>query len=192
MNDTSTVTILTDSMMSGKESFADNPPKEILWNSWQYKILKNIYNGVYNAEIIWCYNEKYGKVGKSVLEKQIVKYYGAQKYHRELRSLGRMLDELKEQDQFVRAIIVKLPYTIEMSCRVHTIDAIKDIEDYIRCIIAQKTKHPVVIFLAPRVASKVLGIDFDSTFELLALREISLPIFADSLPAEELIHHYET
>lgn len=185
-----TATILTDDMLTLNSHLADNPPKEILWNSWQYKILKKIENGTYNAEVLWCYNEKYGKVGKSVLHRYITENYHAEKYHKPLRFTGRMLEESTDKDQYLRAIIIQLPHTIDMNCRVHCIDALNDIEDYVKQLSKTKTKHPVIIVFAPRKADKILGLDFDTTFDLLCLREQALPIFSDSLPAEELMHLY--
>lgn len=184
------VTVIPDSLFNIKGCFANKPPADILWNSWQYKLLKKIADGIYNAEVIWCYNEKYGKVGKSLFHKCVLDFYGCEKYHRDIRFTGRMLDELNDKNETVKAIILELPYNIDMECRVHCNDALKDIEEYIYKLIPTKTKHPVIIVLAPRRAEKVLGVDLDVNFELLCLREISLPIFSDSLPADELIHLY--
>ncbi len=183
-----TVTIITDTMFNIKKCFADNPPRDIIWSNWQYKLLKKISSGLHNAEVLWYYNSKFGKVGKTFFHLSLLEYFSAEKYHKPIRFTGRLLDDLLSRDENVRAIILEIPYSIDMNCVVHCRDALKDIEAYLSTQIQTIGSHATVIVFAPRKAERVLGLDVDSSFDLLAFREIALPLFTDSTPADELIH----
>lgn len=186
--DLASVTILPEDVVLSKKCFAEHSlDGKIWWNFWQFQLLKKIYDGVYNAEIVWTYDLKYGKIGKKFLYRNIVKYYEAEEYTKEIRFTGQLLNDFLRLKRQIRAIIIIVPYVVDVDTRTHIRDALEDIETFSKKVSEEGRLHPVIIVLSPRHAQNILGVDPNTTFKFLATRELGLPTLKESFPAEELI-----